>query len=63
MCGCMVESNAAIAAACHLAPALDYADLDGSLLLADDPYDGVPMPEGHIDLAALDRPGTGVRRR
>ena len=60
MCGCMNESNASIAAACHLAPLLDYADLDGSLLLADDPYDGVPMPNGRIDLAALDRSGTGA---
>jgi len=62
MLGCMVESNAAIAAAAHLAPLLDYADLDGSLLLADDPYDGVAVPEGRIDLVGLDRPGTGVRR-
>ncbi|WP_049922447.1 dipeptide epimerase [Halopiger djelfimassiliensis] len=60
MCGCMNESNASIAAACHLAPLLDYADLDGSLLLADDPYDGVPMPDGRIALAALERPGTGA---
>ncbi len=29
MLGCMIESNAAIAAACHLAPLLDYADFDG----------------------------------
>lgn len=63
MCGCMLESNAAIAAACHLGPSLDYADLDGSLLLADDPFEGVPMPEGEIDLSGLDRPGTGARRR
>ncbi|MBZ6496238.1 dipeptide epimerase [Natrinema longum] len=60
MCGCMTESNASIAAACHLAPLLDYADLDGSLLLADDPADGVPMPDGRIDLAGLERPGTGA---
>ncbi|RQG98825.1 dipeptide epimerase [Natrarchaeobius oligotrophus] len=60
MLGCMTESNASIAAACHLAPLLDYADLDGSLLLADDPYDGVPMPDGRIDLESLDRPGTGA---
>lgn len=61
MLGCMIESNASIAAAAHLVPLLDYADLDGSLLLADDPYDGVPMPEGRIDLVGLDRAGTGVR--
>ncbi len=63
MLGCMIESDAAIAAACHLAPLLDYADLDGSLLLDDDPYDGVPMPAGEIALDEPDRPGTGARRR
>ena len=60
MLGCMIESNASIAAACHLAPLLDYADLDGSLLLAEDPYAGVDMPDGRIDLAGLDRAGTGA---
>ena len=63
MLGCMVESNTAIAAACHLAPLLDYADLDGSLLLAEDPYAGVPIVDGEIDLADLSRPGTGARKR
>jgi len=61
MCGCMIESNASIAAAAHLAPLLDYADLDGSLLLAEDDFEGVPMPAGHVDLQAVDRAGTGVR--
>ena len=63
MCGCMSESNASIAAAAHLAPLLDYADLDGSLLLDHDPYDGVPMPGGRIDLASLERSGTGAVER
>lgn len=63
MCGCMVETNAAIAAASHLTPLLDYADLDGSLLLADDPYAGVPLDDGYIDLTAQDRPGTGAHDR
>ncbi|WP_135830288.1 dipeptide epimerase [Halorussus halobius] len=61
MLGCMVESNAAIAAAAHLAPLLDYADLDGSLLLADDPYEGVPTTGSRIELGELDRAGTGAR--
>lgn len=60
MLGCMSESNASIGPACHLAPLLDYADLDGSLLLADDPYDGVPIVEGDINLKAVSEPGTGV---
>ncbi|WP_101294361.1 dipeptide epimerase [Halegenticoccus soli] len=62
MLGCMVETNAAIAAACHLAPLLDYADLDGSLLLAEDPYAGVDLDGGEIRLADLDRSGTGAHR-
>jgi L-alanine-DL-glutamate epimerase-like enolase superfamily enzyme len=61
MLGCMVESNASIAAACHLSPVAEYADLDGSLLLDSDPYDGVAMPGGKIELASVER-GTGVER-
>jgi len=61
MLGCMVESNASIAAGCHLAPLLDYADLDGSLLLADDPYDGVDLTGGVIGLGGATRTGTGAR--
>jgi len=60
MLGCMVESNASIAAAWHCAPLFEYADLDGALLLADDPVDGVPMDGNAADFAALDRPGTGA---
>ena len=63
MLGCMVESDAAIAAGCQLAPLFDYVDLDGSLLLAEDPFDGVPMPGGRVDLATVDRPGTGAIER
>jgi L-alanine-DL-glutamate epimerase-like enolase superfamily enzyme len=61
MVGCMVESNASLAPATHLSPLADYADLDGSLLLDDDPFAGVPLVDGRPDLASLDRPGTGVR--
>jgi len=60
MLGCMIESNASIAAACHLGPLLDYADLDGSLLLEEDDYAGVSLSGGVIDLAGLDRSGTGA---
>jgi L-Ala-D/L-Glu epimerase len=59
MLGCMSESNASIAAGCHLAPLLDYADLDGALLLDEDRYSGVPMPGGVIDLSDVSR-GTGA---
>ena len=61
MCGCMIESNASIAAAAQLAPLLDYADLDGSLLLAEDPYEGVDLADGEIRLTEQDRAGTGAR--
>ncbi|MFB6091790.1 MAG: dipeptide epimerase [Haloquadratum sp.] len=64
MLGCMVETNAAIAAACHLAPLVDYADLDGALLLADDEYAGVPVDGSEIRLGELgerELPGTGAR--
>ncbi|MBP1923306.1 L-alanine-DL-glutamate epimerase-like enolase superfamily enzyme [Halorubrum alkaliphilum] len=62
MLGCMVESNASIAAATHLAPLLDYADFDGSLLLAADPYEGVNVAGGPIRLDETDRAGTGAVR-
>ena len=62
MLGCMNESNASIAAACQFAPLLDYADVDGSLLLAQDPYEGVAMPDGRIDLGGTGRPGTAACR-
>ncbi len=60
MAGCMIESNASIAAAAHLSPLLDYADLDGSLLLESDPFTGVDLSGGSIDLAGLERSGTGA---
>jgi L-alanine-DL-glutamate epimerase-like enolase superfamily enzyme len=65
MLGCMVASNAAIAAGMALSPLVDYADLDGAMLLADgtDPYLGVDAPGGRIDLAGQQRPGTGARER
>ena len=60
MLGCMIETNASIAAGAQLAPLLDYADLDGSLLLAGDPYDGPDLSGGPIRLAEQDRAGTGA---
>jgi len=62
MLGCMVESNAALSAAVHLAPLVDYADLDGALLLGSDPFDGVPIDGDQFDLRAV-ASGTGARRR
>jgi len=61
MVGCMVESNASLAAAVHLAPLVDYADLDGALLLDSDPFDGVPLDGDRFDLRRISA-GTGARR-
>ncbi|MFB6311490.1 MAG: dipeptide epimerase, partial [Salinirussus sp.] len=60
MLGCMIESNASIAAACQLSPMVEHADLDGALLLADDAFDGVPIPDGRIDLQGTAVSGTGA---
>jgi len=61
MLGCMVETNAAIAAGAGLAPLCDHVDLDGSLLLESDPYDGPVREGGAVELT--DAAGTGARRR
>jgi L-alanine-DL-glutamate epimerase-like enolase superfamily enzyme len=60
MIGCMIESGLAIAAACPVASLCDHVDLDGNLLLADDPWPGVELVDG-VQLPA-DRPGLGVTR-
>ncbi|HEX4206557.1 MAG TPA: dipeptide epimerase [Ktedonobacteraceae bacterium] len=61
MLGCMIESSLAITAAAHLTPLVDYADLDGNLLINDDPYEGVGVENGKLILP--DRPGLGVKMR
>jgi L-alanine-DL-glutamate epimerase-like enolase superfamily enzyme len=50
MVGCMVESAVGISAAAQLLPLLDYADLDGSTLLADQPVTGVVVRRGNVQL-------------
>jgi L-alanine-DL-glutamate epimerase-like enolase superfamily enzyme len=61
MVGCMVESSLAIAAACPVASLCDHVDLDGNLLLADDPWAGVELVDG-VQLPSPE-PGLGVTRR
>jgi L-alanine-DL-glutamate epimerase-like enolase superfamily enzyme len=61
MCGCMIESSLAITAAAHLAPLLDFADLDGGALLANDPFNGATIEQGVIRIP--ETPGLGVTRR
>ncbi len=58
MLGCMVSSSCAMTAAAHLSPLTDYADLDGNLLIANDPYDGVTVADGKLQLPH--RPGLGL---
>jgi L-alanine-DL-glutamate epimerase-like enolase superfamily enzyme len=59
MIGCMVESAIAITAAAHLSPLIDYADLDGNLLVDNDPYRGVTVQDGKLVLP--DGPGLGLQ--
>jgi L-Ala-D/L-Glu epimerase / N-acetyl-D-glutamate racemase len=61
MIGCMIESSLAITAAAHLTPLVDYADLDGHLLIDNDPYVGVGVLNGKLVLP--EGPGLGVKVR
>jgi L-alanine-DL-glutamate epimerase-like enolase superfamily enzyme len=61
MLGCMVESQILTAAAAHLSPLVDWADLDGPFLTAYDPFDGIAYRAGKIVLP--DGPGLGVRAK
>jgi L-alanine-DL-glutamate epimerase-like enolase superfamily enzyme len=60
MLGCMIESSVAIAAACQVASLCDHVDLDGNLLLAEDPWEGVEFVDG-VQVPS-DQPGLGVIR-
>lgn len=60
MIGCMIESSVGITAAAQLTPLVEYADLDGNLLVTDDPYRGVEVQDGKLILP--DRPGLGLER-
>lgn len=61
MLGCMTETSCAISAASHLSPMVDWADLDGALLISNDPYEGTTVVDGKLTIPA--RPGIGVRPR
>jgi L-alanine-DL-glutamate epimerase-like enolase superfamily enzyme len=58
MIGCMIESSLAITAAAHLSPLADWADLDGNLLIQNDPFVGVKVSGGRLILN--NQPGLGV---
>jgi L-alanine-DL-glutamate epimerase-like enolase superfamily enzyme len=57
MVGCMIESSIGISGAAQLLPLLDYADLDGAVLLRDDPASGATIDKGTVKLS--NRPGCG----
>lgn len=60
MIGCMTETSCAIAAAAQLSPAVDFADLDGNLLIANDIFRGPTVMDGKITLNQL--PGIGIEK-
>ncbi len=61
MLGCMTETSCGISAASHLSPMVDWADLDGALLIRNDPFDGTTVVNGKVTLS--DRPGIGVVKK
>ena len=60
MIGCMTETSCAIAAAAQLSTAVDFADLDGNLLIANDIFRGTTVVDGKITLNQL--PGIGIEK-
>ncbi len=61
MLGCMIESSVGITAAAQISPLVDYADLDGNLLIVNDPATGVTVEKGRLVLP--NAPGLGVALR
>jgi L-alanine-DL-glutamate epimerase-like enolase superfamily enzyme len=58
MLGCMIESGLGIAAGAHISSLMDHVDLDGNLLLAEDPWRGIEFSDG-VQLPT-EAPGLGV---
>jgi L-alanine-DL-glutamate epimerase-like enolase superfamily enzyme len=61
MLGCMTETSCAISAATQLSPLVDWADLDGALLIKNDVYDGMTVSKGKVIMPP--GPGIGIRKR
>lgn len=59
MIGCMTETSCAVTAAANLSPIVDFADLDGNLLIANDRFSGMTVENGKITLH--DIPGIGIK--
>jgi L-alanine-DL-glutamate epimerase-like enolase superfamily enzyme len=60
MIGCMTETSCAVSAAAQLSPLVDWADLDGNLLISNDIYRGMEVIDGKVTLNEL--PGIGITR-
>jgi L-alanine-DL-glutamate epimerase-like enolase superfamily enzyme len=60
MIGCMTETSCAVSAASQLSPLVDWADLDGNLLISNDLYEGMQVVEGKVTLNEL--PGIGIKK-
>jgi L-alanine-DL-glutamate epimerase-like enolase superfamily enzyme len=60
MIGCMTETSCAVSAASQLSPLVDWADLDGNLLISNDIYKGMEVIDGKVSLNEL--PGIGIRK-
>jgi len=58
MMGCMTETSCAVSAAAQLSPLVDWADLDGNILISNDIYDGMKVIDGKVTLN--NRPGIGI---
>jgi len=64
MIGCMIESSVLISAAAHLAELADHLDIDGNLLISNDPYAGATGRDGVVSFAEAPEPyGLRVRAR
>jgi L-Ala-D/L-Glu epimerase len=60
MIGCMTETSCAVTAAAQLSPLADWCDLDGNLLISNDPFEGLTIKNGKITLP--ERPGIGLKK-
>ncbi len=61
MIGCMTETSCAISAAAQLSPLVDWADLDGAVLIKNDLFDGATIVDGKVTL--WEKPGIGVTKK
>ena len=61
MIGCMTETSCGVSAAAQLSPLADWGDLDGNLLISNDPYDGLKIVNGKVTLAS--GAGIGIKKK